>query len=150
MGTQGTCLACCPFQVVRNDDCQEQTKTVWLSCIADGPEHFTITQGGTTTIRRQGEKVQASAFIPRKRCRAKSSGNGEHEAVYQDVRDGRRMGNGNGKLGYACRSRLHLDASLINLSDAEIPYDLRPMFRSLTSKPVFAPSKFSCVSQFIR
>ncbi|KAG9313636.1 hypothetical protein JVU11DRAFT_5968 [Chiua virens] len=27
--------------------------------------------------------------------------------------------------------------------DAEIPYDLRPMFRSLTTKPMFAASKFS-------
>ncbi|KAN0084537.1 hypothetical protein V8E55_008041 [Tylopilus felleus] len=27
--------------------------------------------------------------------------------------------------------------------DAEIPYDLHPMFRSLTTKPMFAPSKFS-------
>ncbi|KAI9459785.1 hypothetical protein HD554DRAFT_2176841 [Boletus coccyginus] len=27
--------------------------------------------------------------------------------------------------------------------DAEIPYDLRPMFRSLTTKPMFASSKFS-------
>lgn len=35
---------------------------------------------------------------------------------------------------------------LTNVLDAEIPYDLRPMFRSLTTKPMFSPSKFSYVS----
>lgn len=36
--------------------------------------------------------------------------------------------------------------NLTHLLDAEIPYDLRLMFRSLATKPMLVPSKFSCVS----
>ena len=71
----------CPFSVVRSNGHQEQAKTVRLSNLSDIPEYFTITQERTTTIRWQGKEAQVSAFIPRKRRGAESSGNGEHEAL---------------------------------------------------------------------
>ena len=144
MDTPGKRTAYCQFSVVRSDGNQEQAKTIRFSNLV--PERFTVTHGRPTAIRWQGKQVQVPAFITRKRRGAESSGNAEHEAVQQNVRDGRRMGDRNGQLGYDSSSTLVWWHNLTHLLDAEIPYDLRLMFRSLATKPMLAPSKFSCVS----
>ena len=57
------------------------------------------------------------------------------------------MGDGNDQPGYKFSSSLRVVGYLTYLLDAEIPYDLHLMLRSLTAWPIFARRKLSCVSQ---